>query len=122
MYNKSLIDENKKKLEGMLGSIQKEIAILQKHIVEIDDVQTLTEVEPETRVDDVYWREDNEVAIKELEERLGVVKSALSAIQDGTYGVCHNCNSTISEDRLLANPAALYCLSCEQQIELHEEA
>lgn len=48
-----------------------------------------------------------------LENRLTSIKSALKAIEDGTYGICkvagqeHN----IEEERLEANPAATTCIS-----------
>jgi RNA polymerase-binding transcription factor DksA len=44
-----------------------------------------------------------------LEARLAEVETALSALEDGSYGVCVVCHTPIEEDRLMANPSATTC-------------
>jgi len=53
--------------------------------------------------------ENNSAVLNQLEIRLNEVKKALEKIQDGTYGVCEECEGPIEEDRLEANPAAKTC-------------
>ena len=48
---------------------------------------------------------------KEREERL---KTALAAIDAGTYGVCVDCGEEISEGRLRALPDAIRCVPCQR--------
>lgn len=53
--------------------------------------------------------ENNRGILNQLEVRLNEVKSALSKIENGSYGTCETCGSAIEEDRLEANPAAPTC-------------
>lgn len=41
----------------------------------------------------------------------------LDSGRDGAYGVCDDCGEPISEQRLLAVPFAVRCLSCQEQAE-----
>ncbi|RQN02434.1 molecular chaperone DnaK [Aeromicrobium camelliae] len=45
-------------------------------------------------------------------EHLSDVDSALSKIDDGTYGRCERCGAEINQERLLARPAARTCITC----------
>lgn len=40
------------------------------------------------------------------------VERALARLEEGTYGLCARCGVTIPEERLLAVPAAAYCIEC----------
>jgi RNA polymerase-binding transcription factor len=44
------------------------------------------------------------------------VQDALLRIEQGTYGVCHECEEPISEKRLNAVPWAKFCVSCQERI------
>lgn len=52
----------------------------------------------------------------ELEEYHRIVK-AIKMIDDGTYGVCIECNNSISEKRLSLFPNATRCLVCQEAFE-----
>ncbi len=52
---------------------------------------------------------NNNATLEQLETRMNEVKSALEKIDEGTYGVCEECEAPIEEDRLEANPAAKTC-------------
>ncbi len=41
------------------------------------------------------------------------IETALSCIQQGTYGICLGCGESIPEKRLLAIPGALRCVPCQ---------
>lgn len=47
-----------------------------------------------------------------LEKKLKDVIAALEEIENGTYGICKNCNQEISPERLRANPSARTCIKC----------
>ncbi len=42
----------------------------------------------------------------------GEVSSALSRLEDGTYGICEHCQKAIPEERLNALPFARRCVTC----------
>jgi sigma-B regulation protein RsbU (phosphoserine phosphatase) len=45
-----------------------------------------------------------------LSELLAAVDTALSRIDQGTFGICETCHETIEADRLLADPLVRFCL------------
>lgn len=55
--------------------------------------------------------ETNTAVLKQLETQLGDVRDALAKIEDGSYGTCEVCQSTIEQGRLDANPAARTCIA-----------
>lgn len=46
-------------------------------------------------------------------EKVTAVDEAISRIEDGSYGVCENCESDISEARLEALPFTRLCINCQ---------
>ena len=61
--------------------------------------------------------ENNEV-VERLDEDakmdLAHIQKALARIEDGSYGICTQCNSTIDEARLEAIPQAGLCIDCAE--------
>ena len=61
--------------------------------------------------------ENNEV-VERLDEDAKVdlshIQKALSRIEDGSYGICTECNNTINEARLDAIPQAERCIDCAE--------
>src|SRR5262245_54838580 len=50
------------------------------------------------------------LADRGLSQLLEEVDSALSRIENGTYGLCEKCHDPIEVDRLLADPMVRFCL------------
>ena len=50
-------------------------------------------------------------------QRLRVVDRTLDRLQEGTFGVCAECDQPISQKRLEALPTAEYCIKCQQELE-----
>jgi DnaK suppressor protein len=50
----------------------------------------------------------NQTGLAEIE----AIKMSLARIENGTYGVCTNCDLAIPKDRLEALPAAALCIEC----------
>lgn len=46
------------------------------------------------------------------QQRLRAIAKALAAIDDGSYGLCVDCDQPIAEARLLADPAVNTCIRC----------
>ncbi len=55
--------------------------------------------------------------IERTQELLRQVNAALERIQDGSYGVCLECEEPIAARRLAAVPWAAHCLSCAEKAE-----
>jgi len=50
----------------------------------------------------------DEMSLAELKE----IRTALSRLDNGQYGVCERCGQTISRERLAALPIAVTCARC----------
>lgn len=50
-----------------------------------------------------------------LEDTLQSVEDALAKFEQGTYGICEECNQPIDWARLEAKPHAHLCIKCEQR-------
>jgi DnaK suppressor protein len=62
--------------------------------------------------------EDLNISVQnnEHDEYLMIIK-ALEMIDEGTYGICSDCEQPISEKRLQLYPNATRCLSCQEAAE-----
>lgn len=59
---------------------------------------------------DLALRDRDKIQLQEIER-------AITAIDDGTYGMCEDCGEPIAPDRLEAYPATTLCVKCKQQDE-----
>lgn len=49
---------------------------------------------------------------RQLDAKLRDVERALAKLDEGTYGICDACGSTIGDERLEAIPWAVRCVAC----------
>lgn len=49
-----------------------------------------------------------------LQKRLRQIDDALDRLLSGVYGHCSDCNSSIEEKRLSADPATAFCIACQE--------
>jgi DnaK suppressor protein len=47
-----------------------------------------------------------------LTAKLADVDRAIAKFEDGTYGICDRCGSTIPDERLEARPSSILCVGC----------
>jgi DnaK suppressor protein len=52
--------------------------------------------------------------------QLGLVKSALDRLKEGSFGECIHCGTEIGAKRLEALPWTPYCIDCQEKIERGE--
>ncbi|MGC4051413.1 MAG: TraR/DksA C4-type zinc finger protein [Paludibaculum sp.] len=61
---------------------------------------------------------EREIAVLGLEAdaaRLRAARAALRRMDEGTYGICLNCEQEIGPRRLAAMPAASLCIICQEE-------
>jgi DnaK suppressor protein len=66
---------------------------------------------------------ERELAIRNLDREASLlrnVRTALSRINDGSYGVCLHCEEDIKPKRLDAVPWAAYCIRCQEARDRNE--
>jgi len=63
-----------------------------------------------------------ELRIRDRERRLIFkMKEAIKRIDDGTFGICVDCDEEISEKRLIARPVTTQCIECKTREEKIEK-
>jgi DnaK suppressor protein len=54
-------------------------------------------------------------------KKLSQLDEALERIDDGTYGLCEECDVKIPKPRLKVMPFAKYCVECQEKMEREEK-
>jgi len=111
-------EQNSKKFE----SIKKELLERKNELdQELAELATQESVEQGKDLGDQAFSstiESLKVSLQDAEfDEYNRINRALQMIEDGTYGLCTECNQPISEKRLKLYPNAMRCLSCQEQAE-----
>ena len=113
------MDDKNKELRELLSKMRENLIkeIKQKAKSESDDTI-------KTEVGDIYDLASNErdrelnLLISDRErEKLLQIEDAIKRIDEGSYGICEECESTIPKERLLIMPFAGLCVSCQAEME-----
>jgi len=67
--------------------------------------------DPNVEADQIEEYEERTAILKQLEIRWNEIKSALTRIENNTYGMCEIDGKEIETERLQANPAARTCIA-----------
>lgn len=101
-------------LEQMLRERQAEVRNKLRSLREVLPEETRAAKDPEEQVMQDLVR-DMDIALVEMEsETLRKIDAALRRLEEGTYGICEECDEKISEPRLRALPFASLCRDCQQ--------
>ena len=76
-------------------------------------------------LDEVQHAAERELAIRNLDRESNLlrnVKGALQRIQEGSYGVCLNCEEPINPKRLDAVPWTAFCVRCQEMVDRSQES
>lgn len=68
-------------------------------------------------LDEVQYATERELAIRNLDRdssQLRKVRSALLRIEEGSFGVCLQCEEDITPKRLAAVPWTPFCIQCQE--------
>ena len=76
----------------------------------VGDIDT-SATEADEVADRIEETEERQDEVATLSVRREEIVAALLALDNGTYGVCRVCGAPIEEERLMANPAALTCIT-----------
>ena len=66
---------------------------------------------------DTYERELSMNIVSSEQEILYQIDDALKRLDDGSFGICQQCNQTITMSRLRAVPYASLCIDCQRSKE-----
>jgi DnaK suppressor protein len=115
---------NKQDIDYFQNLLQHELdALLAKAgiaVVELIGSDYTNEADPLDRATEEASRNDA-LRIRGRESRLiAKIKKRLQAIDEGTYGICEDCEEPISIARLKARPVTSYCIDCKTKQEAFE--
>jgi DnaK suppressor protein len=71
----------------------------------------------EEDLDEQIGHFDNEVQVKFLSKQIAQMRTALTRMKIGKYGVCEKCGKMIDTDRLAIKPDATTCIKCSKESE-----
>jgi DnaK suppressor protein len=66
---------------------------------------------------EVFARERDLALRSNAQDLLAQVNAAIKRMDEGRYGICARCGQNIAPDRLEALPHAIYCITCQSQVE-----
>ncbi|WP_419658924.1 DksA2: RNA polymerase-binding transcription factor [Desulfosarcina variabilis str. Montpellier] len=115
---------DKKDLEFFKNLLQSELdVLLEKADVAVGELvgeSYNNEADPLDRATEERSRNDR-IRMHDRESRLiAKIKKALVAIEEGTYGICEECEEPIGIARLKARPVTNYCINCKTKQEARE--
>lgn len=121
-----------KQLHTLRSSLEAEQAIIEQRLASNDHFGlgvshreelgelSLIDNHPADVATEIYER-GKDIALLEQEEfHLTRIESALSAMDNGDYGICRTCGEAIPYERLEALPDSLYCIEHAPRQELSE--
>jgi DnaK suppressor protein len=76
------------------------------------------------QMDEIQYAAERDLAIRNVDREstlLRQVKAALRRIEDGSFAVCIECDSPISEKRLAVLPWAPRCIGCQQAADRQQQ-
>ena len=107
-----------------------------KGLLEELKIKTAKELEEYENIDatENHLPDDNDVASVQYEQAFKIrmaernrkflkkIDKALKKIENGTYGICEECDNEISIERLKARPVATLCIECKVELEKEEKS
>ena len=118
MASKEAFANIRARLEQERASLRSDIAALAaENQAQQDDYGVGNHVADDAT--EVFTRERNLALRNNAQDLLTQVDAALLRLDEGRYGTCARCGKAIAPDRLEALPYAIYCISCQSQVE-HE--
>ncbi len=113
------MSEDTKKIEEILNKMRSEL---------FDEIKETLKSESDTttkdNVGDIYDlasderdRELNLLISDRDREKIAEIDEALKRIEDGSYGICEECETDIPKKRLLIMPFARLCVNCKSELE-----
>jgi DnaK suppressor protein len=119
-------EKNKDKMDGNYKELRESLLKTRESLIKEIKLKALSESDDtvKTEVGDIYDLASNErdrelnLLISDRErEKLLQIEDAIKRIDDGTYGICVECESPIPKERLVIMPFARLCVNCQAENE-----
>ena len=112
MVHASNLESIKKKLRARKAELEAELLRLSRERVYEESIPDPSDQASLSTLEEVNISlENNE------RDEYSMILRALEMLEQGTYGMCTECNQEISEKRLNLYPNATRCLPCQEAVE-----
>ena len=115
--NKSDIESIREQLLGMQRDLEESVTTHRDAVAQVGHIER----GGNDRGDESNQALESGIEITQADRavyELSLVKGALERLESGEFGICTDCDETIEQARLVANPIAKRCLSSQTK---HEE-
>lgn len=118
MARKLDLEKYKKLLLAEKDRLELEHRVISGELAEhIGDLADYDDHHPADAATETYERTKDYALEENFHDLLEKISEALRKIDEGTYGICDRCETTINPDRLRAIPYATLCISCQERLE-----
>ena len=101
-----MLEERRTEIQEKLRAIREEVPSYQDEVRDTEE-QSVTD-----------FAQEMEFALMEMKAQTLIrIDEALLRVDQGTYGICDECEQDIAEARLKAVPFALLCIDCQSREE-----
>jgi DnaK suppressor protein len=104
-------------LKGMLRERRREVQEKLRSLRETLPVEAAVVRDSEEQSVDDFVTEVDMALMQMKSETLSKIDQAIARLEDGSYGLCQECDGEISAARLKALPFAHLCRSCQEEAE-----
>src|SRR4030042_1542488 len=105
---KKLLEEKKRIEKNLSGTETDKKGVDREYETKFEEIDR----DQEENADEMEMYESNLAVDESIKTELEKIGTALSRMEQGTYGICSNCNKEIPLERLNAYPQADTCLDC----------
>jgi RNA polymerase-binding transcription factor len=112
---KRMLEGRRRELQRVLGAKLREVRANSGHDAESVGAMDAADASNSELLQDIG------IALTEMTAEAVIrIDEALTRIASGVYGLCEECNSEISQQRLAALPFAVRCRECQELHEIRE--
>jgi DnaK suppressor protein len=110
-----------KEMQGFRKTLTARVAELERSTRQRDGIAIERRAD---LVDDVLCASERALVVSNLDRdsrQLRDARAALDRIEDGSFGICQECEEDIHPKRLRAVPWAAFCIRCQEAVDHNSE-
>ena len=114
-YNRQLLEVERRELLDTMESFKEQG--IHENMNDVTGELSAYDQHPADYGSQMFEREKDLGLLENLKDQLHLVDRALERIDQGTYGICEQCQRPINPERLRVLPQALLCVQCKLEDE-----
>ncbi|MDT7570175.1 MAG: DnaK suppressor protein [Actinomycetota bacterium] len=111
------LQDARQQLEQMLHELDTATSTLENEGAGDSSELSHVDQHPADAATDLVDQDRENALLEAAESQRTQIRAALQRIEDGSYGTCTDCGTTISEARLTVRPEAARCVECQAKAE-----